>query len=337
MRAFIPRASASLTNWVIGHPLELISHYTRDFNSVPPRCLIPGYPDDPKSRFRDELDEEVSKQNHNIGAWKSVRSLEQFWEMMAFRQECSSGRLTGFIWLVFDSSEPSSNAPSAGRPETKLTAPKAPSDLSLPPVMPATPPRRQLAISTSDTTPPPRPSKAPAKKPRKKAKKKLLGRIVPRTPKIKTHARSYKANRPTVTAYYYWPREARGDKLVEEAEYKRIVDLLLHLDFSTLDKTVGSSTRWLNEVGMGDGGEWGVVAGKAAIPSSPRVSDTTSNTSGNVTNLTGLIRRKNAPAPSEPGNSQQPDSAAKEPTEPAKVNVLGTNLVRKRKKGAEDS
>jgi regulator of Ty1 transposition protein 109 len=144
------------------------------------------------------------------------------------------------------------------------------------------------------------------------------------------------ANRPTVTAYYYWPPEARGDKLVEEAEYKRIVDLLLHLDFSTLDKTVGSSKRWLNEVGMGDGGEGGVV-GKGAIPDSLQANGADSNTSGNVANLTGLIRRKNAPASSDSGIGRQPDSAAKEPTEAAKVNVLGANLVRKRKKEAEDS
>lgn len=333
MRAFIPRTAASLANWVIGHPLELTSHYTRDFDSVPPRCLIPGYPDDPKSRFRDELDEEVSKQKQGIGAWKSVRSLEQFWEMMAFRQECSSGRLTGFVWLVFDPNQPSLYPPSTtGPPETKPTALNPSSDSSLPPALPTTPPRRHLAILPSQTTPPSPPSKAH----KKKAKKKLSGRIVPRAPKIKTHARSYKANRPTVTAYYYWPPEARGDKMVEEAEYKRIVDLLLHLDFSTLDKTVGSSKRWLNEVGMGDGGEGGVV-GKAVIPDSLRANEAASNTSGSVTNLTGLIRRKNAPAASEPANSGQPGSAAKAPTEPAKVNVLGANLVRKRKKAAEDN
>ncbi|KAH6847016.1 histone acetylation protein-domain-containing protein [Chaetomium sp. MPI-CAGE-AT-0009] len=346
MRAFIPRTTASIANWVIGHPLVRTSHYTRDFDHVPPRCLIPGYPDDPKSRFRDELDEEVSKQKKGIGAWKSVRSLEQFWEMMAFRQECSSGRLTGFLWLVFDPSQPSLDTPSAGPPGTKVAAPNASSDSSLPPTMPATPPRRRVDISSS--TPRSSPLKAPAsptappsassKVAKKKTKKRLSGRIIPRTPKIKTHARSYLTNRPTVTAYYYWPPEARGDKLVEEAEYKRIVDLLLHLDFSTLDKTVGSSRRWLNEVGVGDGGE-GDVVGKAAIPDSLRTNGTAlGGASGNVTNLTGLIRRKNAPVSSETGSSRQPDSATKGPTEPAaKVNVLSANLVRKRKKEAEDN
>ncbi|KAL8798197.1 MAG: hypothetical protein Q9182_006870 [Xanthomendoza sp. 2 TL-2023] len=84
----------------------------------PERCLIPRFPDDPKSRFVDELDEELTEPHQHPltttptkktspskgprpGRWKSVRSLAQFWELMAFRQECSSGRLVGFLWAVF--------------------------------------------------------------------------------------------------------------------------------------------------------------------------------------------------------------------------------------------
>ena len=37
------------------------------------------------------------------GKWRSVRSLDQFWELMGFRQECAAGRLVGFIWGVIDS------------------------------------------------------------------------------------------------------------------------------------------------------------------------------------------------------------------------------------------
>jgi len=342
-RAFIPRTTASMGKWVIGHPLEGISHYTRDFDWVPPRCLIPGYPDDPKSRFRDELDEEVSKQKQAISAWKSVRSLEQFWEMMAFRQECSSGRLTGFVWLVFDPSKP----PLSSSPTTMLTTPNASFDSSLPPVIPATPPRRRVGLSSS--TPRSSPLKAPAsptapaslspKPTKKKAKKKPSGRIIPRAPRVKTQARSYLADRPTATAYYFWPAEGRGDKLVEEAEYKRIVELLLHLDFSTLNKAVGSSRRWLNEVGIGDSAE-GDIVGRAVVPASLRANGTAADTAtGSVTNLTGLIRRKNmsvsarsdAGRPSAPAANEQSGLAAEPAT---KVNILGAGLVRKRKKEA---
>ncbi|KAK5240099.1 hypothetical protein LTR16_011110, partial [Cryomyces antarcticus] len=65
--------------------------------------------------FLDELDEElpdasssqinVSPKKRSAGQWKSVKTLEQFWEMMAYRQECSSGRLVGFIWVVFTPSD----------------------------------------------------------------------------------------------------------------------------------------------------------------------------------------------------------------------------------------
>ncbi|KAK4153666.1 histone acetylation protein-domain-containing protein [Chaetomidium leptoderma] len=337
-RAFIPRTTASLGNWVVGHPLEHISHYTRDFDWVPPRCLIPGYPDDPKSRFRDELDEEVSKQKQGVTAWKSVNSLDQFWEAMAFRQECSSGRLTGFIWLVFDPSQPSPNPSSGVPPAANLTTPNASFDSSLPPAMPATPPRRRVDItsytprSTPRKTPasPTAHSSPPPKVAGKKAKKKLSGRIVPRAPKIKTQARSYLADRPTATAYYYWPPEARADKIVDEAEYKRIVELLLHLDFSTLDKAVGSSRRWLNEIGTGEGAE-GDVVGKAVIPDPLRANGAAPNTaSGNVTNLTGLIRRKGV---SQPGSTPEVlGGPTAVPPATTQVNVLGTNLVRKKKK-----
>ncbi len=351
-RAFVPRTTASTANWVIGHPLERVSHYTRDFGAVPPRCLIPGYPDDPKSRFRDELDEEVSKQAQGIKAWRSVKSLEQFWDMMAFRQECSSGRLTGFVWLVFAPDESSTGSPGAEIPTAaNLATPHASFDSSLSPSMPATPPRRRVDISSSTPRPSPlkalalpvAPTSPPPKVPKKKkkAKKKLSGRIASRAPKIKTRARNYLVDRPTATAYYYWPSEGRGDKMVDEAGYKRIVELLLHLDFSTLDKAVGSSQRWLNEVGMGDGTE-GAVVGRAVLSTSLRANGVAPSTaSGNVTNLTGLVRRKNPPRPSEAGSNQRPGSppevrdgpAAELPTKP--VNVLGASLVRKKQKNGD--
>ncbi|EGS18434.1 putative regulator of ty1 transposition protein [Thermochaetoides thermophila DSM 1495] len=269
-RSFLPRTPSSLVNWTVGHPLEKISRYVRDFGRVPPRCLIPGYPDDPKSRFRDELDEEVSPRKHSIGAWKSVKTLDQFWEMMAFRQECSSGRLTGFIWLVFDSA------------------------------------------ASADVHPQPQPlpesSSAAKYKARRKKKKKLSGPIKPREPRIKTVLRNGLLDRPTLTAYYYWPSEGRGDRVVDEAEYKRIIELLLHLDFSTLDKALGSSRRWIHELGAPEV----EVIGRATAPEKTEIH------AAGITNLTGLVRRMNS----------KPSDAQLQP----RVNVLGANLVRKKKK-----
>ncbi|AEO55826.1 hypothetical protein MYCTH_2300056 [Thermothelomyces thermophilus ATCC 42464] len=352
-RAFIPRTTASSSNWVIGHPLEQISHYSRELDRVPPRCLIPGYPDDPKSRFRDELDEEVSKQKKEIGEWRSVKSLDQFWEMMSFRQECSSGRLTGFIWLVFDPIQPSSPLPNSHKttPTTAdlTTTNNGSSDSSPSHAVSTTPPRQEVEVSSN--TPQPSSLRAPApptapdsrssKAVKRKTKRRLSGPVVPRAPKVKTQVRSSLASRPTRTAYYYWPPEARGDKLVREAEYKRIVELLLHLDFSTLDKAVGSTRRWLNEVGIGDGAE-GDIVGKASIATPPQVRGAAFDTvSGTVTNLTGLVRRKNVSTSVEADAGRSSAPTTGEPTGPAfepapKVNVLGSSLVRKRKKGTGD-
>ena len=101
--------------WIAGHPLLQIAPHP----AAPPRCLVPHFPDDPKARFLDELDEELPDRgtdamvadggtpSRSNGQWKSVKTLDQFWEFMAFRQECSSGRIVGFIWVVITPPKPS--------------------------------------------------------------------------------------------------------------------------------------------------------------------------------------------------------------------------------------
>jgi regulator of Ty1 transposition protein 109 len=53
--------------------------------------FIPVFPDDPKARFLDDL-----KGDGQL----SSTTLTQFWELMEHRQECSSGRLVGFISMI---------------------------------------------------------------------------------------------------------------------------------------------------------------------------------------------------------------------------------------------
>ncbi|KAK3377433.1 histone acetylation protein-domain-containing protein [Podospora didyma] len=351
MRAFLPRTPASATNWSIGHPMECISHYTAEFDWVPPRCLIPHYPDDPKSRFRDELDDESSKWKQDMGSWKSVKSLDQFWEMMAFRQECSSGRLTGFIWLVFDPKEaPRMSQETAPSSTPQLTTPNTSFDSSLPaPVNPpATPPRRRVDMSArtpqssplklglgSATSTPSQPRILPDDQ-QKKKKKKLKGHIVPRLPKVKTQQRSYIANRPSTTAYYYWPTQGRGNKVVDESDFKRIVELLLHLDFATLDKATAATRRWISEAAMG--AKWGQeVTGKRVSLQNYSLKAP----SGHVNNLgsSGLVRRMNdPPGPANPdGGKPTSISAPLQNISNRGVNVLGAGLVRKKKKVEEDT
>lgn len=321
MRAFLPRTRNGESRWMLNHPLEKISHYTREYDWVPPRCLIPSFPDDPKSRYRDELDEEASRSKllRTSGMWKSVRSLDQFWEMMAFRQECSSGRLTGFIWVVLDpeghrkgSSTPtrtpnSSSVPSAGSqpPSTPPQQPSAP--------LYSTP--RKLVSTSGDA------NGTPSKTRRgenKKRKKRLTGPIRPRQPHIKTQQRNYLLDRPTSTAYYHWPVEGRGLKIVAESTYKRSIELLLHLDFSTLDRARSSTKRWVGEVGMGE--SWVMEVVGTREPEAPSGTPT-SAAGGPINDLSGLVKRKRDRGSGD-GDAEQP----------AKVNVLSAGLVRKKPK-----
>ncbi|KAE8352753.1 histone acetylation protein-domain-containing protein [Aspergillus coremiiformis] len=103
-RGFFPSAAKSddqeRPRWLTSYPL----HQLCDNNNAPPRCLIPRFPDDPKTRFLVDLDDELPQRSskESTGQWRSVKSLDQFWEMMSFRQECSAGRLVGFLWLVIN-------------------------------------------------------------------------------------------------------------------------------------------------------------------------------------------------------------------------------------------
>lgn len=298
-RAFLPRAPGgqSQSHWLLQDALEKVSHYTREFDWVPPRCLIPRYPDDPKSRFREELDEEAAKTKvmQTTGMWKSIKSLDQFWEMLAYRQECSSGRLTGFIWVVLD---PKSNDPPEEKPQSLPTpnesfhspsageapvTPKKPRDA--PPTTPLTTPRKLFPTKpASDGTP----IKTDPERSKKK-KKKLTGPIKTRQPRVKTRQKNRLLRQKATSPYYYWPPEGRGQRIISENDYKRSVELLLHLDFANLELATGSMRRWVKEVGMGE--TWGInLEGKQELPAASGGESTPA--AGTVNNLSGLVKRK---------------------------------------------
>ncbi|ERT00956.1 hypothetical protein HMPREF1624_02191 [Sporothrix schenckii ATCC 58251] len=312
-RAFLPRRPDQQKQWTLGHPLESISHYvTNDAPRPPPRCLIPQYPDDPKARYLDELDEEAERtsgkedksggkttatgQNGGWnGQWKSVKSLDQFWEMMAFRQECSSGRLTGFLWIVFEPEGTASVAAAA---------------------------RQEGAAAASKQTPT-----------KKKKKQALRGYIVSRRPRPKTQQRYALAARPTSTAYYRWPVAGRGRLLVDESDYKRINELLLQLDFSTFEKSAASTRRWVHEAGIGSG-DWRVlvVGTQTPVASSNGQDGHSGQSSNGVTDLSNLVKRKRAP--SEADTAAEPQTKG---TANGAVNVLSAGLVRKKQKHVEST
>ncbi|GJN85380.1 hypothetical protein PLIIFM63780_008947 [Purpureocillium lilacinum] len=348
-RAFIPRTSAGTVSphWTIGHPLERISHYTREFDWVPPRCLIPRFPDDPKSRFRDELDEEAARSGamQTTGSWRSVKTLDMFWEMMAFRQECSSGRMTGFIWLVFDNDDataPAAQASAQTAAPTTVTPETPKKNRTLSNVAPKTTPKKlfpaksdaSVGASGQESSVARGNTKDKSGKKRKGGKKsqKLRGIVKPRQARVKTEQRNYLLDRPTSSKYYHWPVQGRGERIVSEGDYKRVLELLLHLDFSKLDKAAGSSRRWLAEAGSTSGWRWGfevtgemetaaAAAGGAGAGPTQNGGTASTREAPAVNNLSGLVKRKRA----DTTEGQQPQA------EPG-VNVLSAGLVKKKSK-----
>lgn len=299
-RAFLPRTSSASTNWSLSHPLQRISHFSREYDWIPPRCLVPKFPDDPKSRFRDELDLEASKsaQYEEKGLWRSVATMDQFWEMMAFRQECSGGHMTGFLWLVL---EPLgwSNINDIASPVDSLITPSTSFDgASM--LQPVTPPRRRdgrtastpkssplkMAATPGSTLQTPSKQSPPKQGSSSTSKKRILaGPIRSRLPRVKKHARNYVPKIPVSTTYYYWPPEGRGTRIVAEADYKRSVDLLTKLDFETLELAIRSSKRWTSEVSGGQ--KWALeVVGRRQLPIISTMPTTAINS------MPGLVRKK---------------------------------------------
>ncbi|KAL8929545.1 MAG: hypothetical protein Q9208_001214 [Pyrenodesmia sp. 3 TL-2023] len=218
--------------------------------TIPERCLIPRFPDDPKSRFVDELDEELTEpapppesssqqvkespsKGKRPGRWRSVTGLEQFWELMAFRQECSSGRLVGFLWGVF---EPEGMHHSLGGGGKREGSPSRKSTYSQD--------RMEVRLTRSSQQ----------------------QRTFSSSPSSKT---SQTQQRPEKTAHYFWPPSTRGAIVLPPKHYDRVNKLLLHLDYATVEVAAESTKRWIEDVAMCAGRKegWGIeVVGEMPLP-----------------------------------------------------------------------
>jgi regulator of Ty1 transposition protein 109 len=323
-KAFLPAKSTETKAWTVGHPLREIALYS----DAPPRCLIPHFPDDPKSRFLDELDEELSgSQGKENGQWKSVKDLDTFWEMMAFRQECSAGRLVGFIWVVFSPVSPSeSEGTTSGQAldsQTSLTSGSKALDSQ-------TTATSSFTETDDGSLGSPRVSGQPSRTERQKAKKQplLTGPIVPRKPRVKANNRSRRSSKPERSPYYTWPADSRGQVVFEEKDYNRFHELLLCLDFANLDLACEATKRWTSEVLDGSPVEthgWGTpVVGTRSFEAR--------NLPGRdvVTTLNlGLVRKKRRAGDDE---RAPVETSSETRVEAAEVNVLGAGMVRKKAK-----
>lgn len=319
--------------WQYGHPFKEISRTP----AAPPRCLVPHFPDDPKARFLDELDEEIpdaarsqafsSPSKRGSGIWRSVKTLEHFWETMAFRQECSSGRSVGFIWIVFTPPDLHTAAEDDG----------ADSQLSF-----ATPPASQEMPSINENLS--ALSELPASPRKRHRRTKLTGPIKPRQPKIKASFSniSVTSNQES-SPYYKWPAASRGQVVLDSTAYQRVHDLLLRLEFRDLNAAIESTQKWTEEVSMTTGAtnDWGrTVEGQYRELETPSGASSGAS-SGQSVQQSPLhqtcadvhrqvnvlsVKRKRKP------DAEAIQSSADDAHAVSTANVLNTGLIRKRPK-----
>lgn len=251
--------------WAAAHPLLHIAPHP----AAPPRCLVPHFPDDPKARFLDELDEELPDRGEGVivdggtpsrsnGMWKSVKTLDQFWEFMAFRQECSSGRIVGFIWVVL-------SPPADSIREEDEDTPSQLSQLS-----------QQSAPDSQERQPTPRKRKSTSKHRTKPIAR--SGPIPLILPRIKTSSSNLSSTSNTSTSsaskipdhspYFICPVSSRGTICFSTKNYNRAHEVLIHSSFATRAATARSTMQFKKEVSvLGGVAEWGwtVVGRKESV------------------------------------------------------------------------
>lgn len=319
-----PSPPVTARRWAAAHPLLQIAPYP----SAPPRCLVPHFPDDPKSRFLDELDDELPDRgvdamakegntpSRSNGQWKSVKTLDQFWEFMAFRQECSSGRIVGFIWIVI-------TPPAPSIPEE---------DASLSQQMPSSHKDSQLSVLTPIPDTPKRNSSSKKNRRRKKVNTEygpiplILPRIKSASSNLSTMSNSSSSGlsglAKTSSLYYVWPESSRGTVVVSAKDYDRAHQVLLQQNFATRPAAARSTKRWKEEVAvLGGVDSWGrAVVGQKEVPNAA-----TASTNGTgIVNVIGVRKKR------KPETSGESESAEMKPANGA--TVLGAGLVRKKTK-----
>lgn len=303
--------------WINGYPLKQLYHDP----SAPPRCLIPRFPDDPKTRFLIDLDDELPEQKDdqpispNAGRWRSVKSLDQFWEMMSFRQECSAGRLVGFLWLVIN--PPGLMNSTSMESQTRGSSINGVSNTELAGFIPKDANTQVGPSKTESDNPPTEPTTD--------------------STVLVTSSEAPLDNGSSIANPFDWPEAGRGHVVLSEADYKKMMDSVL--DHFYDEKEVITSTKSYVDLvsSLADELTWGkkVVGTNAATNDSSQPADPKTN---NVLDL-GLIRKRKKSvgvdnAPVANGIQTPNGSGDTQPAlaEPAGINVLNASLVRKKKK-----
>ncbi|KIW99354.1 uncharacterized protein Z518_11342 [Rhinocladiella mackenziei CBS 650.93] len=244
-KAFFPPSSRqdsiSDSKWINSYPVELLV----EDSSVPPRYLIPRLPDDPKSRFLDDLDGDYIDEG---GKWRSIKSLDQFWEMMSYRQECSAGRLVGFVWVVFSYGK-AAHASSRTRVQSSQTESGQP-HLQSSLLTPNNSELQRNGTTASDALPEPDPRIIPKLNSPPQSSPVGPGQIdtlaIPSDgEQVDAAVASTNQSTSTMSVPYL---ETRGEVVMDANQYTSLMDFLLQTDFAGEELAAASTAGWVQKV-----------------------------------------------------------------------------------------
>ena len=313
-KSFFPEhvrySSSQNPRWLPTDPLRTLGKPPQ----VPERCLIPRFPDDPKARFVIDLDDELLVSSSQVlnspsksgqsGKWRSVRSLEEFWEMMAFRQECAAGRLVGFIWVVLTPENPLETSVLMNKPLCNRTGdPLLPTPLSSQSRDESSYPQPLLSISALSS---------PCKE-----------------VEVEHFHSMPQVSSPT-TEDGVTPNDSTSTSsvILPEPLYTRIISLLQQLDYASIDIAADSTRKWLDAVAIQvNCKQWGFEVCGSKEDTVPNTNGTKTQEHASLSLGPGLMRRKKR-------GTEELDEAGKVVGEQEGVQVLGATLVRKKAKVA---
>ncbi|KAI6895450.1 hypothetical protein D0867_11971 [Hortaea werneckii] len=369
LRSYLPKTKHPHGRaWVPRHPLIELAEARGVPPTAPPRCLLPRFPDDPKARFMQELDDEIglvenqpttaSPSKRKAGFWNNIRDINRFWEAMEFRQECSSGRVVGFLWVVISPPSVASGSQAdgtvAGESQdsqlSQSSTNSAPASSQPPPTSDPTAsqevnPSLPHPSTTSTTTSPTKPRQH--NKPTKRRHQPLSGPIHPRKPRLKGSSSSSTATSSSsnLNSLLNTPQTPPNGLLLSKEAYDTALQTLLNLDFAHLEIAARSTTKWVREVSRNcglirdfamevrglnstDGAEGDNVRGDGGGRADGEAE---------VNDLGGMVRKKKRKVKDGEEQRQQVDVSNRgleEEQQPPAVNVLGAGMVRKKAKPA---
>ncbi|EXJ69697.1 uncharacterized protein A1O5_06768 [Cladophialophora psammophila CBS 110553] len=324
-KAFFPPSSradsSSDPKWVNSYPASLLVTDP----SIPPRHVVPHLPDDPKARFLDDLNGDFVDEKGN---WRSVKSLDQFWEMMSYRQECSAGRLVGFLWLVFSRGQTKHVALGELAQTVQIeNLNKTPTQLSL--ITPANSQQQETGVTESDPLTATalemiaEPSSPPSSSPvQPESGSNTLEQIQNANQGAPAPALAEKSMLSAT-------EDTQGELVMNVHEYQALMDHLLQTDFAGESLAAKSTRSWIDKaLELSQVASFGrPIHGRAArVLAQPPVPDIVSSAQVNM--LTGIRKKRKADTMEKGTTTVESTLGASAAT----ANTLLSSLVRKKPK-----